>query len=120
MSVIYYTAEELGNVAAVLGGNRSSDYGKQRFSRITRELALVSRCNAKAHRKTYGEVDDVPEVEAEQIRSAAPLLGNPKWAWRTLKGLHYNSISNGGTDFLEDDPAAVMALLSLALAALPE
>lgn len=115
MSVIYFSAEELGNVAAVLAGNRWSGYGRQQFAAITGQLARVSGANTAAHRISYGERSEAPEggLTAEQIASAAPLGGNKRRAASTLGLLSYNCVSNGGKDYVAEDSLVALALVGL-------
>jgi hypothetical protein len=117
MSVIFYEAEELANLAVcAVGGSTASDYGRRSLARNVEILAAFARANQLAAIESYGDDPEFRLVTAEDIQTAAHVsrLPYPKRsaAIRTLTGLAYNAISQRGTDFL-DGPTA-KGLLTMA------
>jgi hypothetical protein len=113
MSVIFYEAKELGNVAAAaVGGSMASTDGKAAVQRWSEVLAEVSAANAKAFAHTYSDLAE--PATAEEILRAATDPRNYmiyKTAVRTLQGLAYNCMANDGTDFLTGDVSRNMVSL---------
>lgn len=100
MSVIHFTPEELGPIAAFAVGNTSSDDGKRKLCRYVKALAAYSAANSLAYAHTYRETT-TPYTE-DEIMARARIRDNVD-TWKasisTLHLLRYNLISNDGTDF---------------------
>lgn len=110
MSVNFWTAEELGEVAACASRKMLRASGSDPLSRLTALLADYSRANAGAYNASYKE--NVPAVSAGEImQAAAPvaarLEADGPQATRTCDRangvaglLAYNAVANDGRDFL--------------------
>jgi hypothetical protein len=113
MSVIFYEARELGNLAAAaVGGSLASTDGKADVRRWSEVLARVSACNANAFIRTYNEPTE--PATAEEILREAIAPGNYTMrdaATRTLGGLPYNCVANNGFDCLTGDAARELVWL---------
>lgn len=101
MSVIAYTANELGAVARPM---THEDYGNKDEARRrwAEKLAKISGGNAQAYRETYG--DEMVPVSAGQIEAAAQRGGFDydrllDEAIRVVTCLRYNCIANNGADY---------------------
>jgi hypothetical protein len=111
VSVIFFDAEELGNVARVLSPGASS-YDERVFRNYCEALAHYSAANAAAYRQTYRDEQDTRGHTADEIAHAAPgpvSMSLPK-AVQTVRLLHYNAIANDGRDFAEESIEAMRAL----------
>jgi hypothetical protein len=109
MSVIAWSAEELGTICKVLTyhhlGNR--DEARAMWSRL---LATISGCNAQAYRETYG--DEMVPVSADDIYAASA-----RGAWdhdkalaqavSTTRLLAYNCMANNGRDYTPSNDALI-------------
>jgi len=97
MSVIFYSAQELGNLAAV-AIECHRDAGP-----ILECVASLSAANAAAYNATYSDGPQEPialkDIKAEYHRRADQ--PNFQEAIRTITGLDYNMVANSGTDFAD-------------------
>lgn len=95
MSVIFFGAEELGNVASYLTATRHSN--DEHRAEVARWLAEYSVGNAWAFERQYREMAD--PVSVEEIRKRInPLRFNRDSARTTLRLLAYNGITNAGQE----------------------
>jgi len=97
MSVIFYGASELALVFLMCASSISIPKERERPAKL---LAIVSAANAQAYAQTYG--GDPEPVSISEILTAARRLpctpATRRQALSTLSMLHYNCVSNGGTD----------------------
>ena len=113
MSVIFYSADELANLAvSAVGGSVASDSGKRALARNISALSQYAIANRAAYVDSYGEAATTPVVTFEDIRAAVGPYNNRPAAIRTLGGLAYNAVSQRGKDFLDEQTAK--SLLSMA------
>lgn len=114
MSVVFFSADELGNAAAFLAASRWST--ERQTAEIVAALAAYSVGNAWAYSRQYGQSTE--PVSAEEIASATnPRRFNREQAKGTLRLLTYNGATNAGREMnLPGYFEAVATLMSLALA----
>jgi len=91
MSVISWSVEDFGNLAAYLVPGHS-DYARHQRRLTAEDLATISQANVEEFMSTYASRHGTPEpVTADQILGAAPNLGHPGRAASMLKLLAYNA-----------------------------
>lgn len=115
MSVCFFDADELGNVARALAPG-ASDYERQRFQSCCEALAEISKANAEAYNEAYSHHADHDHQEghsADDIQAAAPAVTRMqiKRAAQTAQLLDYNLITNAG--HWKGDDAAGRALVHI-------
>lgn len=95
MSVIFFGAQELGNVASYLVASRYCR--EEQHAEVARWLAEYSVGNAWAFEQQYRE--KVEPVSVEEIRKAInPLRFDRNQARLLLRLLAYNGITNAGRE----------------------
>lgn len=122
MSVIPFSTEELAAIVAVATKNltdgHSAQWKRETIQDLSRQLALISRANARAYNATYE--DKMRALTAKQIGARATyLLQNGVyfrrmelvWVLRNARLLAYNCVSNGGRDYAT--PAIKAAIVSI-------
>lgn len=111
MSVINWSAAELGNVARYLAPGADTAI----FTGMVVALAVVSEANVEEFIDTYSDRHGTPEpVSATAIRAAAPLVADKERAESTLRLLAYNA--NASTpDLKVRSQEALVAILTKAL-----
>jgi hypothetical protein len=116
MSVTYFGAGELGNVARFLAPENFSDWGKVLRDSALRNLVKVSEANAKAfnacgyHLRHEGV--GIKEGHSKRdIRTAMPKTADREDALTTLRLLRYNCHSNDGKTVPNADTLEALASL---------
>lgn len=95
MSVIFFGAEELGNVASYLVATRYSR--EEQHAEVAKWLAEYSVGNAWAFDQQYRETTE--PISVEEIRKRInPLRFDRASARSTLRLLTYNGITNAGRE----------------------
>lgn len=113
MSVIYFGADELGNIARCLAPG-ASDIERSTFESYLVALEHISKANGAAYQASYAKHGEhTPGYSASEIRREAPspVSIQPKRACEDAISLQYNCIANGGTDHA--DGPALGALVSV-------
>jgi hypothetical protein len=104
MSVINWSAEELGNVARYLGGTGAP------LREMAVQLAVVSRANVEEFIATYQDRHGTPVPHtADEIAAAAPLATDAEDALSTLGLLGYNA--HATTPALRVEVARAIAIM---------
>jgi hypothetical protein len=109
MSVIFFGAEELGNLAWICVGGWQGSENEKHHRHYAECLAEYSKANAVAYRETYGkEADSVPLEEILRFQVTQAVFPD---ALRVAVLLHYNLIANNGREF--GGPGVKAALISV-------
>ncbi len=120
MSVIHFSAGELGNIARTLAPGASDD-DKRSLIFYSEQLEIISQANVAAYIETYEDRHGTPKAHtASEIRAAAPspVKIQPRRACEDITSLEYNSISNGGKFAPGLNPARVNAAFTHVMGAL--
>lgn len=120
MSVIFYSKEELGEVAACASIASPQLVGGDVIGMLSRRLSDFSRANEDAYVRTYGSGDGVRahssgaiEREARAYLDAIKGAPPPKGACsRAEHNLAYNAVANDGTDYASDQLKQAIAQIS--------
>jgi hypothetical protein len=107
MSVFIYSDEELAGIWKHIGGTEEVGYA----------LHCLAIANRAAHMLTYApRHKDACTIEVPRFGEASPADAPSGWTATTwIENLHYNCISNGGTDFAP--PHHLVKLLAAAACA---
>lgn len=113
MSVAFFNASELSNVASYLS---SGPFGSKETAReVAKELAAYSVGNAWAYNRQYGESVE-PVSAADILRGVSLMRFDRERARGTLRLLSYNGATNAGREIsLPGYFEALASLMSLAL-----
>lgn len=116
MSVIFFDAQSLGQVAALVASRDTTPRDRRNtIERLSRFLGEISQANCEAYNHTYNDGAlpfTAPEIAAQALLVYQRQL-TPKelrHVLSTAQLLHYNCMANDGTDFLAKSPSACYGL----------
>ena len=129
MSVTFFSLSEIANLAraAIFAVPRATSLiqliglplSDEAISKgVCQVLAIASKANADAFNASYPQTRAVQGFTVEEIAGSMPVAADIVKARQSGAMLEYNTVSNGGDDFLSVEAAAALEAMSEFLAAI--